>query len=944
MNEAKEHGSRASANDTPSPNVNGDVPGGEPPLFGRQAECEILGKLIAGARAGRGGALVVRGEPGAGKTALLDYLVRRASGLGVVAVAGIESEQDCAFAALQRLCGLLPDGHDRLAGPQRDALAAAFGERDADSPDRFLVGLAFLNLICEAATDRPVVCVVDDAQWLDTASVQAIAIAARRLGAGPVALIVASRQPGLSQDFAGLPDLAVPGLAEDDARTLLESRLIGPVDPGVRDRMLAEARGNPLQLLRAASVQAPEELAGGFGLPAAIAAPDREAEAIWQQLDALPVASRLLLLVVAAEPTGNPVLVLRAASRLGADLETEKVTGVIEFSGRVRFLHDRARSAVYWAASRADRERVHRALATAVDPHADPYRLAWHLAHASSARDEDVAAALARAAGGVENQGGLAASAVFHEHAATRTPDAARRASRALAAARAKHRCGARDSALRLLAMAQAGPLDELGRRRANLLSAQLTAGAPGTSRELLEAAAQLEPLDPAMAREGYGDALHAAGAAGRLAGKDHLLEVAAAVRTAQAAAGRQPYDDGDLAGGLAVLLTSGFAAGIPALRRALDVLSDQAEHAALDCGWQLLGCRIARDLWDHATWSRLSSRLIGQANRTGELGVLPGALHNGAMAQLLSGDFAAAAAMARRADAVAQAAGIPAGPYGSLALAAWSGAEAAVERLITSVAPRMLARHEGRWLTAGAWATAVVSNGLGRHEEALAAAEDGAAAAVSLGLTAWSLVELIEAAARLGHAERAHVALERLGVIAAASSESDWVRGLLARSQALMSDDETAEEHYRAAISMLDRAGVEAELARARLLYGEWLRRHMRRRDAREQLREAHQMLAAMGAAGFAERARGELMATGETVRRRVPESATALTRQEIQIAQLAADGFTNPEIGVKLFLSARTVEWHLSHVYAKLGVSSRRRLRDAFPGSRPLLALAAR
>jgi ATP/maltotriose-dependent transcriptional regulator MalT len=309
----------------------------------------------------------------------------------------------------------------------------------------------------------------------------------------------------------------------------------------------------------------------------------------------------------------------------------------------------------------------------------------------------------------------------------------------------------------------------------------------------------------------------------------------------------------------------------------------------------------------------------------------------------LLAGDFAAAAAMARQADAAAQAGGIFAGPYSSLALAAWNGAEPTVERLITTITPRMLAGYEGRWLTAGAWATAVVNNGLGQYEEALAAAEEGAAGAVGLGLTAWSVVELIEAAARLGRPERARSALSRLAGIAAAS-ESDWARGLLARSRALMAEDGTAEEHYRTAISLLDRAGVAAELARARLLYGEWLRRRMRRQDAREQLREAHQMLSTMGAAGFAERARGELMATGETARRRVPESASSLTAQEVQVAQLAANGFTNLEIGVKLFISARTVEWHLRKVYLKLGVSSRRRLRDALPGTQQPRVLAAR
>lgn len=765
---------------------------------------------------------------------------------------------------------------------------------------------------------------------------QAIAIVARRVAAGPVTLVVGSRQPSPDQGFAGLADLAVPRLAEEDARALLDSRLLGPVDAGIRDQMLAEARGNPLQLLRAATLQTPEELAGGFGLPAALPEPDQEADAIWRTLGALPAATQLLLLIAAAEPTGNPVLVSRAARRLGADPEPGNVAGIIEFIGRVRFLHHRARSAVYWAASPADRRRAHRALAAATDPHADPHRLAWHLAHASAALDEDVALAIEEVAGSAGQRGGLAACAVFREHAAIRTPDAARRASRALVAARAKYRAGARDSALRLLAVAQAGPLDDLERRHASLLCAQLAAGGPDTARGLLEAAARLEPVDQAMAREGYRDALYTARAAGRLAGDDHLLEVAAAVRTAQATAGRRTPDD--LASALAALITDGFAAGVPALRRALGALSDEAECTAPRL---LLGCRVARDLWDRATWWTLSSRLIEEARRTGELPVLAGALHNGAMAQLLAGDFAAAAAMARQADAVAQAAGIAAGPFSSLALAAWSGAETAVERLISTVTPGMLARREGRWLTAGAWATAVMSNGLGRYEEALAAAEEGAADAAGLGLTAWSMVELIEAAARLGYPERAYGALGRLSEIAAASG-SDWARGLLARSQALMAEDGAAEEHYRTAISLLDRAGVQAELARARLLYGEWLRRQMRRRDAREQLREAHQMLTAMGAAGFAERARGELMATGETVRRRVPETASTLTAQEVQIARLAAGGFTNPEIGVKLFLSARTVEWHLRKVYVKLGVSSRRGLRDALPGPPPRRVLA--
>ena len=575
MSQSNGSGPRVNADSIPGPDFNRDVPAGETVLFGRQAECGVLDRLVASARTGRGGALVVRGKPGVGKTALLDYLASRASGFRVIRVAGLESEQDCAFAALHRLRCLLRDWQGRLAGRQRDALAAAFGELDSGrpghflagpghflvGPDLFLVGMATLNLLSEASADRPVICMVDDAQWLDTVSMQVLAMVARRLAAAPTVLIAGSRQPGPGRDFAELPDLAVADLAEEDARALLDSRLVGPVDPAVRDRMLAEACGNPLQLLRAATMQTPEELAGGFGLPP-VASPDQETGAIRSQLDALPAATRLLLLIAAAEPTGNPVLVLRAASRLGADREPGQAPGIIEFTGRVRFLHQRARSAVYWAASQADRQRVHRALAAAIDPRADPHRLAWHRAHGGATLDEDVALAIEEVAGSAEKSGGLAASAVFHEHAARRTPDAARRAGRSLAAASAKYRGGARGSALRLLAVAQAGPLDDLRSGQAGLLSAQLTAGGLNGARGLLEAARQLEPLDPLMAREGYGDALCAARAAGPLAGKDHVPEIAAAVRAARAAAGRQPHDDDDLVSGLAVVMTDGFAAG----------------------------------------------------------------------------------------------------------------------------------------------------------------------------------------------------------------------------------------------------------------------------------------------------------------------------------------------------------------------------------------------
>jgi len=921
--------------------------GRRPGLVGRLAEREILEQLVTSARSGQSRVLVVRGEAGVGKTALLDYLVTLASPWRIVRAAGVESESECAFAALHRLCAMLDDRVERLAGPQRGALEAAFGRQNPDGPDRFMVGMATLSLLSPVPGEQPLICVIDDAQWLDPASAQALGFAARRLATGPVALILALRQPVADQYFADpyfadpyfaeLPQLTLPPLADEDAKSLLDARLTGPVDSGVRDRMLAEARGIPLRLLEAASAQAPEELAGGFGLPAAVAASDPAGAAIARQLDTLPQAVRLLLLIAAAEPAGSPVLVWRAADLLGvkAAPETSALTSAImEFGAPLRFRHPLARSVVYWAASRAERQDAHLALAAGIDPRDDPHRHAWHLAHSSPGPDEDVAATLEALADSVAVRGGQAASAMFYEHAAIRTPNAPRGAKRALAAAAAKHLLGADGSALRLLAIAQAGPLDDLGRARANLLHARLTAcrvltgGACGL---LSRAARQLEALDPVLAREGYRDALRAALSMGRLAGRSRLLEVATAVRsawTSWAVAGRGP--SADLAEGLAILITEGVTVGAPAVRRALREIGGESAGSAAPLPAQLeLACCAAAALWDHEAWSRLSGLLVHEADRTGSLGVLPAALHHAAMARVVAGDFASAAALAGRAEAVAPAVDRPVGPYGSLALAAWSGAKAEIARLVAAVTPGMLARGEGQWLTAADWATAVASNGLGQYDQALAAAEE-AADADELGLAAWSLAELVEAAARLGFPERAHDALDRLGELAKASG-TDWASGLLARSQALVSEDATAEESYREAIVLLVRAGLQAEAARARLLYGEWLRRHRRRADAREQLRAAHQAFATMGAAGFADRARRELMATGEVVRKRAPETSLALTGQEAQIARLAADGLTNLEIGVRLFLSKRTVEWHLAKVYAKLAVRSRRGLRDA-------------
>jgi DNA-binding CsgD family transcriptional regulator len=913
--------------------------GPESGLRGRRGECEALDLLVADVRAGQSRVLVLRGEAGAGKTALLEYLLERASGCCTARTAGVESEMELAFAGLHQLCAPFLDRIERLPGPQREALSTAFNLRDGATPDRFAVGLAVLSLLSEVAGERPLVCVVDDAHWLDRASAQALAFVARHLAAKPAAVVFAVREPGDEQDLTGLMGLtefAVRGLAEGDARALLTSAVAGPLDERVRDRIVAETRGNPLTLLEVARRLAPEELAGGFCSPGDPAPPSRIEESFRRRLIPLPPATRMLLLVAAAEPFGDPVLVWRAADRLGVEVETAAAAataGLISSGGQVRFRHPLARSAVYRAASPEERQRAHRALAETIDPDADPDRRAWHHARATPGLDEGVAAELERSVGRARVRGGLPAAAAFCERAAELTAEPARRARRALAAAQAKHQAGAPDAAQRLLAMAQAGPLDELGRARAELLRAQLTADSgrgPEAPALLLHAAKRLEPLHLGLARDAYRDAFGAALTDGRLAIRGELGEVAAAARALPSAS--QPHAPDLLLDGLAVLATDGYAAGVPVLLRALTAFREETLRTEEGLRWLPLACRVSRHVWDDESWYLLSARLTGLARETGALAVLPVALRLGSGIKLLAGESAAAASCAAEAEAVTRATGHPARPYSRLMLAAWRGHDDETRQLLAATTRQLMARGEGHRPTAAGWATAVLNNGRCRYHEALAAAEPACEYSDEPDLAAWPAAELIEAAVRTGQPERGIGALRRL-TAATSAAGTDWALGIEARSRALLSDGEFAERLYREAIERLGRTRVRVELARAHLLYGEWLRRESRRVDAREHLRAAQEMLTAMGIDGFAERARRELLATGETMRKYTAETAAELTAQEAQIARLACDGNTNPEIGVQLFISARTVEWHLRKVFTKLGVASRKELRRILP-----------
>jgi DNA-binding CsgD family transcriptional regulator len=898
----------------------------------RERERETLQELLETVREGRSRTLVVRGEPGVGKSALLEDVVEHTAGFRVAHAAGVESEMELAFATLHQLLAPMLDRLERLPGPQREALGTAFGLSAGGAPDRFLVGLAALSLLADAAEEQPLLCVIDDAQWCDHASAQALSFAARRLFADPIAMVFGTRESG--ESLAGLPELMVEGLRDDDAHALLDSVIKAPLDEQVRERIVAETRGNPLALLELPRGLTPAELAGGFGLPNALPLSSRIEESFLRRLQPLPAQTQRLSLLAAAEPIGEPLLVWRAAGRLG--IEGDAATpaadaGLLEFGARVRFRHPLVRSAVYRAASLRERQRVHEALADATDPEVDPDRRAWHRAQAAAAPDETVAEELEGSAGRAEERGGMAATAAFLERAAALTPDPARRAARALVAAEAKHQAGALDAGLRLLATAQAGPINELQRARVDLLRARIAYSQSRSSDApplLLRAAKQLGTLDVGLARETYLEALSAAQFVGHLAQGCGVLEVAEAARAAPPPP--QPPRASDLLlDGLAVLVSEGHEAGAPMLRRALDAFRSEGISREEQLRWLWLACRTAIDLWDYETWDVLSIRLVELARDTGALAALPNALGLRMGVKLYAGDLAEAAELSQEQHAVAEATGRDLAPYSDVMLLAWQGREAEASEAFEATRREVMPRGEGIGLTLTQTMAAVLYNGLGRYEEALAAAEQTMERPEDLSSNPvnWSLVELIEAGTRSGHADRATSALEEL-TVRTRPSGTDWALGVEARSRALLSDREAADDLYREAIERLGRAGVRAELGRAHLLYGEWLRRENRRRDAREQLRTAHEMLTAMRLDAFADRAERELLATGETARKRTVETRDQLTPQEAQIARLARDGLSNPEIGSQLFISPRTVEYHLSKVFSKLDVSSRKQL----------------
>lgn len=912
-----------------------------PKLYGRRRECDALDDLVRSARAGHSGVVVVHGEPGIGKSALLDYVATVAAGCRVLRVAGVESELELAFAGLHQLCRPLLDLLDRLPAPQADALGVAFGMSVGDPPDRFLVGLAALTLLAEGARDQPLVCLVDDAHWLDQASAQTLTFVARRLEAEAVVLVVATRPGADGQTWLRLPELTLRGLPRSDAERLLRSTITSPMDRRVRDRILAETRGNPLALLELPRWFSTTELTVGPHAGGTPSLTSRMEAAFRLELEPLPKPSRRLLLVAAAEPLGDVGLLWRAAEQLGLGRDAAvaaQASGLVEIRDRVLFRHPLVRSVVYHSASVLERRKAHRALAAVTDPAHDPDRRAWHLANAATEPDEAVAGELERSAERASAQGGLAASAAFLQQAALLTPDASDRARRQIGAIQALFGGGQFGAASDLLTVITNESLNDLQRARLDMLRAQIAFVSRRDKASLpvlLQAARRMETVDPGLALDSYVDALTAALFAARLAPGSVVLEVAQAARSAQLPAGLRRSDV--LLQAVAVLYAEGYPTAVPMLEDVIRVFDSEDLSRKEGVRLLFLVAAVAAGLWDDRSWDSLSRRHLEIVRESGAVSALSLALDTRVYVELFTGELATASRLVEEVRAVDSAAEAALPTYGVLAHAAFRGDEAEALPLIAELMADAVDRGEGLGVVVAQWALALLYNGHGRYRDAL---EDGQVATtalpVEIAVGTWWMVELVEAATRASEHGTAAQAFQHVSETALASG-SDWALGVKARCEAQLNDGERAESLYREAIDRLERTLVRTDTARARLLYGEWLRRVGRRLDAREQLHAAHDQLTTMGLGAFAERARRELAATGETVRKRTVETLHELTPQELHIARLAADGLTNPDIGAELFISPRTVEWHMRKVFTKLGVTARRQLRDTLEAKLP-------
>ena len=906
-------------------------------LRGRTSECALLDKLVSAVRRGESRSLLLLGEAGIGKTALLQHLIATTSDLTVLRTVGVESDMELAYASLHQLCEPLLQSLDVLPAPQRQALEVVFGRSANEAPDRFLVGLAILSLFASASERQPLLCVIDDSQWLDQASAQTFAFVSRRLLAEPIGLVFAARDPGLA--LRDVRKLMINGVGEGDARALLASSLQVKLDERVRDQIITELRGNPLALLELPRGLNAAQLAGGFGLLDTKALQGRIEESYVRRLKVLPDDARLLLLLAAAEPLGDSALLWRAAERLRLQptaAAAAEADGLVTIGARVAFRHPLVRSALYQMGSVHDRRAVHLALADATDQETDPDRRAWHRAAATHRPDEQVALELERSAGVAQARGGFAAAAAFLAGAVRLTEDPARRAERAIAGAEASLQTGTFDMALELLATAEGQPLDDFQRARADVLRGHVafmsfrSKDAPAL---LLKAARRFEPLDLDLARDTYLTAFGTAITASDRGADGVLSEICAAVQALPPRTeGPRPLDL--LLDGLALLIINGHATATPTLRQAASAIAEIPANDLLLLGW--IASTASGLLWDVEGMRSNTARQVQLLRDAGALAVLPSSLSHLAMATAWTGDFAGAASLIQECNDVSVVIGSrqPPSDYALLRLRALRGRKADTTTMqVAAPTPSEAPGMSALWVQWSAANAAILSNGLGRYDEAAAAARLATSNPLQW-WSMWTLPELVEAAAHIGDRDLAGDALERLAATTHHCG-ADFPLGIEARCRALVSGGATADSLYREGIERLGRTPLRPEIARAHLLYGEWLRREGRRVDSRGQLRSALSMFAAMGMEAFAERARTELLAAGEKVRKGRADTRELLTAHERQIAQLASDGMSNLEIGARLYLSSRTVEWHLGNVFTRLGIRSRRELTVALAES---------
>lgn len=907
-------------------------------LVGRDAECFRLERLHGDLLRGNSATLVLRGEVGIGKTALLNYIVDISSSLHVSEARGIESDMELPYAGLHQLCGPFLDGIPLLPAPQAEAIRVAFGISRGEAPERFLVGLAVLTLWAKASETRPLLLVVDDAQWLDRLSAQTLEFVARRLVAEQIALVMAVRTPEGAKAFAGLDELWVRGLSSTATGALLDSAVDGPVDPKVRSRIVAETRGNPLAVLELCRGRSAVDLAYGLQQHRDHSIADQMVHDYARRISELPTATQQLLLLAAAEPVGDPSLLVRAANELGIAVDAAPATsaGLIEVGESIRFAHPLARAAAYIAADPVDRRSAHRALARATDESQDPDRKAWHFAQAADGPDEAVAAGLERAAGRARERGGMAAEAVLHERAAELTPDAVTRGHRALAAAEAHFSAAAPDRATELAAMADQcpmHPMDEarLTRLRARVLFARSRGQEAGPL--LLDAAAQFSQLHSSLARDTYLEAISAIVFSGRVHGAHGAQAAALAARRSHAPASSSVAAD-HLLQGVSAILALGPRQGLPTLKAALVPFVEEQHHSREAALRWLLLTPVALESfihhdWNLNAWEQISSRAVRVARDLGALGVLPSALIYAGGVKIHHGDFVGAAALLDEAEELTRATGQAQHAYGHLVLSAWRGDRDDAIRLIAAVRDLGQSSGEASLVAATGYVSSVLFNGLARYDQAVEAAGE-AIAHDGFNFSGLSLVEHLEALTHLGRRDDAERSLARLLELTDAT-ETGWARGARARGRALLSNGAPAATLFEEALDAFESARVRVEVARTHLNYGEWLRRNRRAALARDHLRTSFDMFNVMGARAFAERARRELLATGEKLAVPTPARVNQLTPQEEQIALLAASGLTNPQIGAELFISPHTVEWHLRKVYSKLDIASRKDLERA-------------